>query len=380
MLDDPGALGLGDLAGAIGRRRVDDEDLVEQRHAADHLAHRPADDRPDRLLLVERRQHEADRQLLLLLERHQPAQVGELRVVEVRLAEPALDPDRDGARLLGGPVRGGERLGARGELLERAALDGLAGLDDHDRRPRAGGDRLRQRPEQVGLAVGAAGLGRGAHDDEVGLLGLAQDRVPDVGRLAQGGLALAHDVLLDERGERPLRLGPDGQGDPRRDEVEDRDDRVVVAGDGVGEMEGELGVGSAADRDEDPPDVLGAALLDDGDVARRVADDLVDRRREDGRAGAVPAAGGAPAPAEDDEVGLLLRGRLDDPLGGVPADADDRVDGRAVGRVVEHALEEPPGVPRPGGALGQGHALRDLDDPERRQLARPPIEHRRARA
>ena len=119
MLDDPGALGLGDLAGPIGRRRVDDEDLVEQRHAADHLAHRPADDRPDGLLLVERRQHEADRQLLLLLERHESAQVGELGVVEVRLAEPALDPHRDGARLLGGPVGGGEGLGPRGQLLER---------------------------------------------------------------------------------------------------------------------------------------------------------------------------------------------------------------------------------------------------------------------
>ena len=121
MLDDPGALGLGDLARPVGRRRVDDEDLVEERHAADHLAHRPAHDRPDRLLLVERRQDEADRQLLLLLERHQAAQVGELGVVEVRFAEPALDPDRDRARLLGGAVGGGERLGPRGELVERAS-------------------------------------------------------------------------------------------------------------------------------------------------------------------------------------------------------------------------------------------------------------------
>ena len=103
----------------------------------------------------------------------------------------------------------------------------------------------------------------------------------------------------------------------------------------------------------------------------RVADDLVDRRREDGRAGAVAAAGGAPAPAEDDEVGLLLGRRLDDALGRVPADADDRMDGRAVGRVVEHALEEPPGVPGPGRALGQRHALGDLDD-ARAPTARPP--------
>ena len=89
-----------------------------------------------------------------------------------------------------------------------------------------------------------------------GLLGLAQDRVADVGRLAQDGLALAGDVLLDERGERPFRLGPDREGDAGRDEVEDDDRRVVVAGDRVGEAQRELGVRAAADRDEDAPDRL----------------------------------------------------------------------------------------------------------------------------
>ncbi len=46
------------------------------------------------------------------------------------------------------------------------------------------------------------------------------------------------------------------------------------------------------------------------------------------------------------------------------------------GRVVEHLLEEAAGVPRAGRALGQRHALGDLDDAERRQLAGPRIEHR----
>ena len=156
MLDDAGALGLGDLAGPVRRRGVDDEDLVEERHAADHLAHRPPDDRADRLLLVERRQHEADREPLLLLELDQPAQVGELGVVEVGLAEPALDAGRDGARLLGRAVGGGERLGAGGQLLEGRALDRLARLDDHDRRLGARGDRLGECPEQVRLAIRAA--------------------------------------------------------------------------------------------------------------------------------------------------------------------------------------------------------------------------------
>ena len=56
------------------------------------------------------------------------------------------------------------------------------------------------------------------------------------------------------------------------------DRRVVALGERVGEPQGELGVRAAADRDEDPPDVARAALLDDRDVARRLADDLVDRR------------------------------------------------------------------------------------------------------
>ena len=153
MLDDPGALGLGDLARPVGRHRVDDEDLVDERHPTHHLAHRPPDDRPDRLLLVERRQDERDRQALLLLELDEAAEVGELGVVEVRLAEPALDPGRDGARLLGGAVGGGEGLGPRGELLERLAADRLAGLDDDDGRSRPRRDRLGQRAEQVRLAV-----------------------------------------------------------------------------------------------------------------------------------------------------------------------------------------------------------------------------------
>ena len=328
MLDDPGALGLGDLAGPVGRAGVDDEDLVEERDPAHHLAHRPADDRADRLLLVERRQDERDRQALLLLELDEAAEIGELGVVEVRLAEPALDPGRDGARLLGGPVGGGERLGPRGELLERLAADHLAGLDDDDGRLRPGRDRLRQGTEQVGLAVGAGRLGRRAHDDEVGLLGLAQDRVADVRRLADDPLAAAAEVLADELGEGVLRLGADGERDPGRDEVEDADVGVVASGDRVGVADRQLGVGTAADRDDDPPDLLAAALLDDGDVGRRVADDLVDRRREDRRPAAVAPGRRLPAPAEDDEVGLLLGRRLDDALGGVPADPDDRVDRR----------------------------------------------------
>ena len=364
MLDDARALGLGDLACPVGRCGVDDEHLIEQRHPADHLTHGPSNDGPDRLLLVERRQDETDRDLLLLLEDDEPAQVGELGVMEVRLTEPALDANRYRAGFLGGPVGSGQRLGPLGELVERPAFDHLPGLDDHDGGPRARRDRLRQGAEQVRLAVGTAGLRGCAHDHQIRFLRLAQDGVADVRSLAQEGLAPAGDVLLDERRERTFRLDPDGQRDAGRHEVEDRDRRIVVAGDGVGEAHGQLRVRAAADRDEDAPDLPGAALLDDRDVAWGVAHDLVDRRREDRGAGRVAAAGGPSAPAEDDEVGFLLRGRLDDALGGVPSDTHDRVDRGPVRGVVKDALQESPGVPGASRALGQRHPLRDLHDPE----------------
>ena len=136
------------------------------------------------------------------------------------------------------------------------------------------------------------------------------------------------DVLLDERRQGPLGLRPDGPGDPRRDDVEDRDGRAVVGADRVGEGQGQLGMRAAPDRHEDPLDLGCPALLDHGDVAGRRPDDLVDRGRDDRgrlghRAGAPPRAvrrrlavgvDRVPAtPAEDQQVGLFVRGRLDDP-------------------------------------------------------------------
>ena len=91
----------------------------------------------------------------------------------------------------------------------------------------------------------------------------------------------------------------------------------------IREPQRELRVRAAAHRHEDPPDLPRATLLDDGDVARGLADDLVDRRREDGHALAVATRAGLPAPAEDDQIRLALGGRLDDALRGVPPDAHD---------------------------------------------------------
>ncbi|MBA3876888.1 MAG: hypothetical protein C0498_08120 [Anaerolinea sp.] len=85
-------------------------------------------------------------------------------------------------------------------------------------------------------------------------------------------------MLLDERCEGTLRLGSNRDRDPRRNDVEGDEVGVVAAGDGVGEAERELGMRAAADGDHHAPDLPRPALLDDRDVARGVADDLLDRR------------------------------------------------------------------------------------------------------
>jgi hypothetical protein len=177
--------------------------------------------------------------------------------------------------------------------------------------------------------------------------------------------------------ESTLRLGSNGHRDPRRDKVEHDHRGAVVRGDRVREPDGELGVGTAADRHEDAVDLSRPTLLHDRDVARRLSNDLVDGRREDGRAAvaAVVADRRLAAPAEDDQVGFLLGGRLDDALGGVSPDAHDRVDRSPVRCVIEHLLEQSSRMPGPCRSLGQRHALRHFDDPQRRQLARLGFEH-----
>ena len=264
------------------------------------------------------------------------------------------------------------------QLLERLAADGLPGLDDDHRRSRALGDRLRERPEQRPARL--ARRRRRTHHDEVRLVGLAQDRGPDVGGLAQEGLRLGGHELAGERREGVLGLRPDGLRDARRHEVHDDDRRVVAHGERVGEAQRELGVRAAAHRDQDPADLAGAALLHDRDVARGLAHDLVDGRADDRAAAGITARAGLAAPAEDHQVGLLLRRRLDDAGRRVPADPDERVDDRALGDVVQDLLEEAPCLPGPGRALGQRHALGHLDDAQRRQLAGSRLQERRADA
>ena len=118
MDDHAGALGLGDRARVVVRIGVDHEQLVDERHPLHQLASRGAHDGSDRRRLVERGQHGADGDALLLFELDEPAQIGELRVVVGGLAEPAVDPGGHAAALLGGPIGGLERLGLLSTLLE----------------------------------------------------------------------------------------------------------------------------------------------------------------------------------------------------------------------------------------------------------------------
>ena len=116
---------LGDLDGAVGAVRVDDHDLVDERHLVHQRAPHALDDRPDRPLLVQRRQPDADREVLPLLERHELADVGELVGMERVLGEPLVDDDRQRAGALDEGVGVGERPLAGAQLLERGEADRL---------------------------------------------------------------------------------------------------------------------------------------------------------------------------------------------------------------------------------------------------------------
>ena len=221
--------------------------------------------------------------------------------------------------------------------------------------------------------------------------------LPDARRLAdQARGASRSGVLADERVHGGLLALDRPLADPLRHDVEHDDLRAEALRQVAADPHRQLGVGAASDRDEDRLHLVEPALLDDGDVARRLAHDRVDRRREDrarprpltghrhlGRLGLGPGRlrrGRRSAPAEDDEVRALLPDRLDDAIGCMTADADQRpqLDTLLVADV-EHALEQPPRGPGLGGALGQAHALRHLDDSERGDLgaaARSRLRHR----
>ena len=161
----------------------------------------------------------ADRQPLLLLERRQAGEVGELGVVEVRLGEPAVDPGGDGARLL---RRRGRRPRASPPAGRAARTSGGRSgsrvLTTMTVGSRPLGDRLRQGAEQRRARRRRAARTRPSRRGPRAppRAGSRSGRCAVSRRI--GSRARGH-VLAGERGERVLGLGAHGLGDARGHDV-----------------------------------------------------------------------------------------------------------------------------------------------------------------
>ncbi len=203
-------------------------------------------------------------------------------------------------------------------------------------------------------------------------------------------------VLADEGIHRRLLALDRPRADALGDDVQHHHLRPEPLRQVAADAHRQLGVRAAAHRDEDRGDVVEAALLDDGEVARRLADHRIDGRAEDrprpGMLAGQRHLGGLrlgarrlrrrrrAAPAEDDEVGALLADRLDDAVGGLPSDAHHRpqLDALLVADV-EDALEQASRGSRLGGALAQRDSLGHLHDAEHGDLGRVAHSRRRRR-
>ena len=195
-------------------------------------------------------------------------------------------------------------------------------------------------------------------------------------------------MLADEPLEGELLALAGLLADPGGDHVHDRHLRVKTVREVAGHAKRQLRVRAPSHRHQDRADLFETALLDHGDVAWGLANDSINGRRED--RGHLPIAvdGGAElctrggrrvcaesrsrrrtAPAEDEQVCPLLGDRLDDPFRRSPADADHGPDLDALLVAEgEDALEQPAGIARRGGTLGERVGLRYLDDAQRGHL------------
>ena len=292
---------------------------------------------------------------------------------EVRLGEPAIHPGRHALGDRRRPLGGLERLGLRGAALEDGAARRLLRLDHDDGGPGLLRHGLGQGAEEAALRRQCQRSrrprqGRGAHDQQLGRLGLAQDRRGDAGALDEQRSGTPSGVMTHEGPQGALRLGPHGGVQLRPHDVERDHLGVQTAAERVGEADGQLRMGAATHGDEDAVHVVDTPLLDHGDVARRIAHHLVDGRAEDGL-GRPRACRWRPAPAEDDEIRLVLRGGLDDALGRPAPDAHRGAQLDVVGRELQHALQQAASLAGAGRPLGERHPLRDLDDAQRGERA-----------
>ena len=179
VLDDACSLGLGDLARPIGRRGVDDEDLVEQRTrpTISRIAcARSGRSSPPRRASVARADTVTPCFSLSWTSRrsHRTRRDGS----STRRTSAPRGPARPGFFRL--PDRRRSTRPSSG-VSNVVPADLLARLDDDDRRLGTRGDRLGQCPEQVQSTPSPPGTADAPIDHEVGLLGLTQDRVPTLG-------------------------------------------------------------------------------------------------------------------------------------------------------------------------------------------------------
>ncbi len=138
-----------DLDRAVGRIRVDHHQLVDEGDLVDQRALHALDDRPDRLLLVERRQADRDGHAVPLLQCDELGDVAELVGVERVLGEPLVHDDRQRARALDEGIGVGERPFRGSELVEGGKAHRLLGLDHDDGGLRLARHRFGEGAEQV---------------------------------------------------------------------------------------------------------------------------------------------------------------------------------------------------------------------------------------
>ena len=141
-------------------------------------------------------------------------------------------------------------------------------------------------------------------------------------------------------------------------DVQERDRPLARAGERHAELRRELRVATAADGHEDATGP-GCRPLHDRQIARRVAEDLLHRAAE-----VIPAG---PAPAQQQDVGVLVADGLDHRGPPLSRDGDDRADHERSGEGEQLAS------PRARLRLRrrEGVALRHLDDRGEDDVVRP---------
>ena len=173
-----------------------------------------------------------------------------------------------------------------------------------------------------------------------------------------GGIAGARDESIDALVERALaqQLIEGRRTAARGPHVEERHAAAARARPTDRDLRGEVGVATAADRNEHAPRAR-ERTLHHGDVARRIAQDVLDRRSQE-----IPAR---PPPREQEQIGALGRDGLLDRLPALPRDGHERTRAYVGGREL---VQRAPETARLGLHRGERVALGHLDRRDENEL------------